>query len=81
MAAGEKLLERMRRNPQADWRINDFKSVANAWGIPWRAPGGSHVLFVPRKGAILSVPARRPIKPIYVRLFVEMIDRIRSESE
>jgi hypothetical protein len=50
MAAGEKLLERMRRNPQADWRINDFKSVANAWGIPWRARGGQPRDFCASQG-------------------------------
>ncbi len=28
MAAADKLLERMRRNPGSDWRIDDFKTVA-----------------------------------------------------
>lgn len=80
MSTGDKLIEQMRRNPRADWHIDDFKTAAKACGIAWRSPGGSHVIFVPGSGAGLSVPARRPIKPIYVRLFVAMIDRIRSED-
>jgi hypothetical protein len=79
MAARDKLLEAMRRNPRADWRIDDFKSLAKQHGIEWRAPGGSHVIFVSSLG-VVSVPARRPVKPVYVKQFVEMIDRVRSEK-
>lgn len=69
----------MRRNPRGDWRIDDLKTVARTHGIPWRSPGGSHVIFLPPKGTVLSVPARRPIKPIYVRLFVAML--LESEND
>ena len=81
MAAADKLLDRMRRNPRGDWRIDHFKTVASAHGIEWRSPGGSHVIFMPPAGPVLSVPARRPIKPIYVRLFVELIDRQETEND
>jgi len=33
------------------------------------------VVFVAANGGVLTVPARRPIKPVYVKQFVEMIDR------
>ena len=79
MAASDKLLDRMRRNPRSDWRIEDFKTVAKAHGIDWRSPGGSHVIFMSPSGGVLSVPARRPIKPIYVKLFVEMIGKAGSK--
>jgi hypothetical protein len=29
----------------------------------------------------LSVPARRPIKPIYVQRFVRLIDMVRGDDE
>jgi hypothetical protein len=77
MAARDKLIEQMRRNPRADWRIDQMKTIADHLEIPWRAPGGSHVVFMPASGTVLTVPARRPIKPIYVQMFVEMIDRMR----
>ncbi|HEY4115207.1 MAG TPA: hypothetical protein VGM17_14225 [Rhizomicrobium sp.] len=76
MAARDKLLDRMRRNPRGDWQIGDLKAVAERYGIEWRNPSGSHVIFLPSLGPILSVPARRPIKPVYIRLFVEMIGRV-----
>jgi hypothetical protein len=81
ITAADKLLERMRRNPQGDWRIEEFQSVARRYGVEWRSPGGSHVVFVTPKGRTLSVPARRPIKPVYVKAFVDMIEHMRSENE
>jgi hypothetical protein len=30
-------------------------------------------------GAMLSVPARRPIKPVYIRKFVKLIEEGKSE--
>jgi hypothetical protein len=63
----------MRANP-ADWRIESLKSVADAHGVAWRQPGGSHVIFRHPNGAMLSVPAHRPIKAVYVRKFVRLVD-------
>jgi len=68
-----KTLAQMRANP-LDWRIEDLKSVADAFGLVYRQPGGSHVIFRHPNGAMLSVPARRPIKPVYVRKFVRLVE-------
>lgn len=38
------------------------------------AGGGNHVIFRHSNGSMLSVPARRPIKPVYVRKFVRLIE-------
>jgi hypothetical protein len=80
MASRSKLLEKMRRNPRGDWQIADLKAIADHYNIAWRSPGGSHVVFV-GDGTILTVPARRPIKPVYVKLFVEMIDKVDESHE
>lgn len=69
-------MERIRRNPRGDWKIGDLETIAARYHIDMRNPSGNHVIFLPQNGPILSVPARRPIKPIYVRLFIEMIDRV-----
>lgn len=62
-----------------DWRIEQLEAVALAFGLNVRKPGGSHVYFThPRLAEGLSVPARRPIKPVYVRAFVRLIDRVRT---
>ena len=68
----------MKANPR-DWRIESLKSVADAFRLIYRQPGGSHVIFRHPNGAMLSVPARRPIKPVYVRKFVRLVEEGRPE--
>ena len=64
-------------NPR-DWRIDQLETVASTFGVRCRKPGG-HVIFEhPAVAEALSVPARRPIKPIYVTRFVRLIDAIRG---
>jgi hypothetical protein len=75
MTKTDKRLDRMRGNPR-DWRIEDLKSVADWVGLDYRQPGTSHVVFSFPGLDPLSVPAKKPIKPIYVRLFVMLIDQI-----
>lgn len=72
MSRADKLLEQMRANPH-DWRIDSLKTVARACSIEWRQRGTSHVVFVRPDGRTLPVPARRPIKPIYVKKFAEFV--------
>ncbi|MEZ4662722.1 MAG: hypothetical protein R2911_34675 [Caldilineaceae bacterium] len=72
MGKADRLLEKMRQNPR-DWRIDNLKTVAQAYQIDWRQRGTSHVVFVRSDGQTLPVPARRPIKPIYIRKFVEFV--------
>jgi hypothetical protein len=71
------LLARMRANPRADWTIADVERVCQAYGVRCTAPsgGGSHyTVRAPGVAAILTIPARRPIKPIYIRWLVALID-------
>ena len=73
MTRAAKTLAQMKVNP-LDWRIESLKSVADAFGLIYRQPGGSHVIFRHPNGGMLSVPARRPIKPVYVRKFVRLVE-------
>lgn len=77
MTKADKLLERMRNNPR-DWSIEDLKTLAARHGIEWRQPGTSHVTFSSAGIPPLTVPAHKPVKPIYVSRFVAMIDDVRS---
>lgn len=80
MARADKTLADMRANPR-DWRIASLEAVAETFGVNVRKPGGSHVIFEhPAVAEALSVPARRPIKPIYVRRFVRLIDAARGDN-
>lgn len=80
MSSVEKKIEAMRAHPKGDWRIVDFETVARALGMAVRKGGGSHVVFSHTASRTrLTVPARRPIKPVYVRAFIEFIDEIREQ--
>ena len=63
----------MRNNPR-DWRIDDLKAIADREGFDYRQPGTSHVTFRTPTGEKLTVPAHKPIKPIYIKMFVDLID-------
>lgn len=80
MTRADKTLADMRANPR-DWRITSLEAVAATFGVNVRKPGGSHVVFEhPAVAEALSVPARRPIKPIYVRRFVRLIETVRGDD-
>ena len=76
MANAHKLLEQMRQNPR-DWRIEQLEIVANHYNITVRKSTGSHVVFThPKWTMLLCVSAHRPIKPIYVKKLVTLINTL-----
>ncbi len=74
-----KLLDRMRANPR-DWRIADIQTLCAGYGIACTAPRkGSHYKVSHRAmPMILTIPAHRPIKPIYIRDLVRLVDAVRE---
>lgn len=81
MARIEKLLASMRRNPRNDWSIDDIQSICRAYDIACDAPkrGSHYQLRHPRIPGRLTIPARRPIKPVYILLLLEMLDALESQ--
>ncbi len=79
MSNADKLLERMRNNPR-DWRIEDIITVCNANGIDCTPPRkGSHYKVKHANVIeILTVPAHKPIKPVYIRDLVRFIDALQG---
>ena len=80
MNAATKLLNAMRNNPR-DWQIGQLLTVAGQAGIAVRSAGGSHYVF--SHGAVMEiavVPAHRPIKPVYVRQFVALVDKVKESQ-
>jgi hypothetical protein len=69
MARKRPLLDRMLDNPAADWTIADIERLCREEGLLIRPPShGSHyTVFSDALDGILTVPARRPIKPVYIR--------------
>ena len=78
--SADKRLAQMRANPR-DWRIEDLKVVARRHGVTWRQPGTSHVTFRALHGGKVTVPARKPIKPVYIRQFVALIDSLGPQRD
>ncbi len=80
MTSAGKRLERMRNNPR-DWTIEDVCTVAKEFGLEVRSHGGSHYTFShPDVDFHITIPARRPVKPFYIRDFVSFIDDIRGQA-
>jgi predicted RNA binding protein YcfA (HicA-like mRNA interferase family) len=77
MSTADKRIAQMRTSPKGDWRIEDLETVATALGMKVRKSGGSHAVFShPATAVRLTVP----IKPVYIRHFIDMIDEIRGAS-
>ena len=70
------LLDRMRRNPAADWHIRDVEMVCREHGLLFRAGKGTSHCHAkhPLAREILTIPERRPIKPVYIRKLVRYIE-------
>jgi hypothetical protein len=80
MVKMDKILAKMRNNPK-DWTIDNLKTLAQRSGIDWRQPGTSHVTFSYPGIEPLTVPSHKPIKPIYVKRFLDLIDRVGEKNE
>ncbi|MDD5285325.1 MAG: type II toxin-antitoxin system HicA family toxin [Desulfuromonadaceae bacterium] len=73
MSKVDKTLAKMKAN-SLDWRIEDLQAVARRFEIDWRHDGSSHCVFVTASGKTLPVPAKKPIKPIYIKKFLLLLE-------
>lgn len=80
MTRADKRLQKMRRNPR-DWRIEDIQNVADSLDIEWMHDGGSHVIFRSPFGEHLSIPARRPVKPVYITKFLALVASVKEAND
>lgn len=78
MAKADKLLAAMRENPRGDWQIGDVKTVCRRYEFRCSPPrrGDHYKISHLESVEILTIPAHRPIKPIYIRRFVAMVDAV-----
>jgi hypothetical protein len=81
MSNVEKIFNKMKRNPN-DFRIEDVKTVANHYGLTgaWPCGGSSHITFRHSTGGKITIPAKKPIKPIYIKLFVKFIEELNKDE-
>ena len=72
-----KRLEAMRHNPRGDWRMNDVAAVCREFGLYCEpaSGGGSHYKIGHARMTIkLTIPSKRPIKPVYIKKLVAFVD-------
>lgn len=76
MAKKKPLLEQMRDNPVNGWDISDVEKLCNEHDIELRAPSnGSHYKAIsPLLNGHQTIPAKRPIKSVYIKTLVAMVD-------
>lgn len=80
MSKAGKLVERMRANPR-DWRMESLEAAARRHKIQVRKTGGSHFVFLhPESDIAVTIPFRRPIKPIYIMQFLALVDDLGEEK-
>jgi NRPS condensation-like uncharacterized protein len=80
MTRREKLLARMRANPR-DWSIDDLKVLAKHFAVDWRQPGTSHVTFSAVDQIPVTVPAHKPVKPVYIKKFLALLEAVGEPDE
>jgi hypothetical protein len=73
MSQADKTLQKMRNNSDG-WRIEDLQAIARRFEIDWRHDGTSHCVFITASGKTLPVPAKKPIKPIYIKKFLLLLE-------
>jgi hypothetical protein len=80
MSKAEKLFEKMKRNPLDGFTIDDVKVVCRWHDIACDPPkrGSHHTISHTSQQDILTVPQRRPIKPVYIRMLVAYIEAVRA---
>lgn len=79
MSRGARLLGRMKNNPRDDWQIGDVQRLCDAYEINCIAPsgGGSHFKVSHASQAeILTIPAHKPIKAVYILKLVRFIESV-----
>jgi len=84
MSKLQKLYERMKNNPQGNWRIEDIKKLVDAYGFEFHPPsgGGSHYkLSHPKLQDIQTVPFNRPVKSYYIKQIIILIEEVESQNE
>lgn len=61
--------------------IKPLKVIADRYKIEYRQPGSSHVTFRYPNKQKLTVPAHKPIKPIYIKQFINLLDEQGGANE
>ena len=79
----EKLLKRIRHNPR-NVSFQDMRTLLEAFGFVLDRTRGSHHSFVGWVGeqkVLLVIPYKHPLKEVYAKKALALIDAIEAENE
>ena len=73
----DKLLQKMQSNPKADWTPDNIKTLCKAYNLTLRQRGTSHAVLTNSKGDHLTIPMHKPIKSLYIKRLIKLIEETR----
>jgi hypothetical protein len=78
MSRADKHLAAMKRSPEKTWPIEDVVDTCKTYGVRCVVPaGGAHyVLSHHLVDGLLTIPARRPLKPFHMMLLVDLLEAV-----
>lgn len=72
-----KRLEALRNDPGGTWIPADLEIIASQYAVKFRKVTGTHEVFLhPSVPDCVAVPLKQKIRPVHVRAFVAMIDKM-----
>lgn len=74
MSKAAKLLKEMKANRKVDWTPDNIKTLVNSLGMTFRQNGTSHAVITNAKGQHLTIPMHKPVKPIYIKRLIELVE-------
>jgi len=73
MSRKDKLIEAIKNNPK-NVRFEDLKKILESLGYTAVNRGGSHYVFTKEASLSLTIPYKRPVKVIYVKQVIKIIE-------
>ena len=81
MSKIEKLIEKLRNNPR-DANIAMIRKILDKFELEYVWGKGDHLnVKHPNIDYILTIPAHKPIKPIYIIKLIKMINEIQGDKD
>lgn len=78
MSQIQKLLQAIKRNPK-DVPWEDIDRLLRYYGFECRHQGGSHYTYYHSElEEILTIPRRRPVKAVYVKQALRLIEKLKE---
>ena len=78
MSRADKHLAAMKRSPQSNWPIAEIVDTCRTYGVRCVVPaGGSHYVVSHHLiDGLLTIPSKRPLKPLHVMLLVDLLEAV-----